>query len=148
MGLTFRYPVNWQAGSWSADVSSFSALVVALGTERLSDPCVSAGTVGTCGLPITALPAGGILVEWRDNGFPGWHRPAPDTVIGGDPASETKTSGGWCARAGGSEDLTVVIPQAGRPDDWFQMDACLRGPGLAAARAAVAGMLSTVRIAP
>jgi len=39
VGLAFRYPAAWRLGRWSADVSSFTALIVDLSTSRLNDPC-------------------------------------------------------------------------------------------------------------
>ena len=38
MGLSFRYPATWQAGTWN-DVSSFTAPIVYLSTGPQHDPC-------------------------------------------------------------------------------------------------------------
>jgi hypothetical protein len=42
--------------------------------------------------------------------------------------------------------VTVMIPR-GSPSDWYQMDACLRGPGLTQQEAEISSMLGSVRIA-
>lgn len=145
MGLAFRYTAAWRAYTWSSDVSSFSALIVFLSNERIGDPCSRTGDTMTCGEPIQRLGAGGVLVRWSAGGFPDWHAPAPDTVIAGRRAAETRSAAaGWCADLGGSEAITAVIPTV--PDNWFEMDACLRAPG-ASAVTAVAAMLRSLRIA-
>jgi hypothetical protein len=40
-----------------------------------------------------------------------------------------------------------MIPRA-KPGHWYQMDACLRGPGLSRQEARIASMLASVRISP
>jgi hypothetical protein len=55
------------------------------------------------------------------------------------------TAGRWCRTLGGSRTITAVIPQGAR-DNWYEMDACLRGPGLPAEQAEITAMLKTVRI--
>jgi hypothetical protein len=131
MGLSFRYPATWHPGTWGDQVSSFTAPIVHLSTSPQSDQ----------------VPPGGLLVRWEDAGFPGFRLPKPSTTIAGRPAVETLTSGGaWCTALGGTETITVMIP-ASQPDNWFQMDACLRPPNLAQQEAQVASMLSTVQIA-
>jgi hypothetical protein len=150
VGLAFRYPAAWRLGRWSADVSSFTALIVDLSTSRLKDPCSVTSRPGrklvTCGYPVNALPAGGVLISWSADGFPSPRLPEPDTTIAGRRASEIKTSGGWCATLRGTETIRVIIPRT-VPDNWYEMDACLRAPGLARQEAEIASMLSSVRIA-
>jgi hypothetical protein len=150
-GLSFRYPAAWRSGTWSdADVASFFDPVVFLSTSRMHDPCAVTYSPGeksiTCTYPLGQVPLGGLLVRWQAAGFPGYRMPKPNTVIGGRPAIETETSGGWCAPLGGTETITVMIPRS--VDNWFQMDACLRAPGLPQQEAQISSMLSTVRIAP
>ena len=149
MGLTFRYPVSWRSGTWRTDLSNFSALIVYLSTGRLRAPCVVRTGPGriaeTCEYPIALLPPGGVLVRWSTNGFPAWHMPKANTTVAGRKAVETKTSGGWCATLRGTETITVMIPRAA-PGNWYQMDACLRGPGLPQQEAQISSMLRSVRI--
>jgi len=149
MGLSFRYPVAWRSGTWN-DVSSFTALIVDLSTARLHDPCTATTSPGeesvTCGYPVGKLPPGGILVSWDEDGFPTWHPPKTNTTIAGRRAVETRTTGGWCSSLGGTETITVIIPRDAA-DNWYQMDACLRAPGLPRQEAQVSAMLRTVRIA-
>jgi hypothetical protein len=123
MGLSFRYPATWHAGTWN-DVSSFSAMIVYLSTGQQH----------------------GVLVRWSADGFPGFRLPKPDATIGGRPALETKTSGGWCGSLGGTETITVTIPRD-TPDNLYQMQACLSAPNLPQQEAQISTMLHTVEIA-
>ena len=104
MGVAFRYPVSWRSGTWSADVSSFSALIVYLSTSRLRLLC-------------TVRTSPGQIAETCE----------------------------WCLRLGGAETITVVILRAA-PGNWYQMDACLRGPALAHQEAEISSLLKSVHI--
>jgi hypothetical protein len=150
MGLAFRYPGTWRSGTWNDDVSSFSGLIVFLGTSRLHDPCErTAGaevTSVSCGDPVSKVAPGGVLVRWDENGFPNWHAPRSNTKLGGRPATETVTAGRWCQALSGSRTITAVIPLDS--DNWYEMDACLRGPGIPAEQAEITAMLKTVRLTP
>ena len=150
MGLAFRYPVSWRSGTWPTDQSNFSALIVYLSTSRLKGPCtvsISPGRIAeTCEYPIAVLQPGGVLVRWSANGFPTWHMPKANMTVAGRKAVETRTSGGWCATLRGTETITVMIPRAA-PGNWYQMDACLRSPGLAQQETEISSMLRSVRIA-
>jgi hypothetical protein len=149
MGLSFRYPATWRSGTWNDDVSSFTRSIVYLSTVRQHEPCsVTTGPgriTKICSYPVGKLPPGGVLVRWNTDGFPNWHLPKANTTVGGRPAVETRTSGGWCAPLGGTETITVMIPR--QVDNWYQMDACLHGPSLTRHEAEIASMLSSVRIA-
>ncbi len=150
MGLAFRYPASWRPGTWPTDQSNFSALIVYLSTSRLKGPCavsISPGRIAeTCKYPIAVLQPGGVLVRWSANGFPTWHMPKANMTVAGRKAVETRTSGGWCATLRGTETITVMIARAA-PGNWYQMDACLRSPGLAQQETEISSMLKSVRIA-
>jgi hypothetical protein len=147
-GLAFRYPGTWHAGKWGDDVSSFSAPIVFLSTGRLHDPCqrtVKAQvTTVSCGDPVSALAPGGVLVRWSGNGAPSWHAPAANTKVGGRPATQTVTASAPCRALGGTRAIAVVIPDSAA-SSWYEMDACLRGPGIASEQAEITAMLKTVR---
>jgi hypothetical protein len=145
MGVAFRYPAAWRSGTWN-DVSSFSALIVYLSTGRLRSPCTVTKKPGrttvSCGNPIRALAPGGVLVRWSENGFPSWHSPKANTAIDGHPATETRTTEAWCTALQGTEMISVVIPRL-LADNWYEMDACLRGP---TQQAEISSMLKSVHI--
>lgn len=152
-GLTFRYPAGWQVATWNDDVSPYSWQIVALSTTSQQDPCISALTLrgggrikSICSQPVAALPPGRILVMWTAQGFPRWHKPVMTTIVGGRPASVTHAMASWCKGLGGTRTITVVIPRS-LADNWYQMDACLRGPGVAGAESQVTAMLNSLQIA-
>jgi hypothetical protein len=150
-GLSFRYPATWRSVTPRAGLSDFPALLVYLSTARLKGTCVASSSPGrmaeTRAYPIRVLQPGGVLVRWNASGSPTWRMPKANTTVAGRRAAETKTSGGWCAVLGAAETITVVIPRA-EPGHWYQMDACLRGPGLSRQEARIASMLASVRISP
>ena len=151
MGLSFRYPAAWRSVTPRAGLSDLSALIVYLSTSRLSGTCVASASPGriaeTCAYPIRVLPPGGVLVRWNANSLPNWRMPKATRTVAGRGAVERKARGGWCAVLGGTETITVMIPRAG-PGTWYQMDACLRGPGLPRQEAQISSMLRSVRISP
>jgi hypothetical protein len=152
MGLAFRYPVSWQRSrTWSSDLSSSSTLIVYLSsTGQLRAPCVASTSPGriaqTCEYPVRVLPPAGVLVRWSANGFSAWRMPKANTIIAGHKAAEIRTSGGWCAPLRATETITVIISRA-TPGNWYQMDACLRSPGLPQQEAQISSMLRSVQIA-
>jgi len=152
MGLAFRYPVSWRRSrTWSSDLPGFPASIVYLSsTSRLRAPCVASTSPGriaqTCEYPVRVLPQAGVLVRWSANGFSAWRMPKANTTIAGREAAEMKTSGGWCAPLRATETITVIIPRA-TPGTWYQVDACLRGPGLPQQEAQISSLLRSVRIA-
>jgi hypothetical protein len=148
-GLSFRYPAAWRSVTPRAGLSDFPALLVYLSTARLKGTCVASSSPGriaeTCAYPIRVLPPGGVLVRWNANGSPAWRMPQANTTVAGRGAVETRTRGGWCLVLGATETITVMIPRA-EPGNWYQMDACLRAPGLAQHEAEISAMLTSVRI--
>jgi len=151
MGLSFRYPATWRSVTPRSRVSDFPALIVYLSTNRLSGTCVASirpgRTAETCSDPIRVLPPGGVLVSWNANDLPNRPMPKATTTVAGRAAVESKARAGWCAVLGGTETITVMIPRA-LPGTWYQMDACLRGPGLPGQEAQISAMLNSVRISP
>jgi hypothetical protein len=149
MGLSFRYPAAWRSVTPRAGLSDFPALIVYLSTSRLSGTCVASASPGriaeTCTYPIRVLPPGGVLVRWNANSVPNWRMPKATTTVAGHGAVESRARGDWCAVLGGTETITVMIPHAG-PGKWYQMDACLHGPGLPRQEAQISSMLRSVRI--
>jgi hypothetical protein len=150
-GLSFRYPATWRSVTPRAGLSDFPALIVYLSTSRLTGTCVASANAGrtaeTCEYPIRVLPPGGVLTSWNANALPAWRMPRATTTVAGRGAVESKARGGWCAVLGGTETITVMIPRAGS-GKWYQMDACLRGPGLPRQEAQISSMLRSVRISP
>lgn|ERR1700678_702229 len=151
MKLSFSYPASWRSGTWTNDVSSFSASIVFLSTSPMTAPCTATRSPGrittSCGYPVRGVQAGGIVVSWSVNGFPTVaHAPKGNATVAGLPALETRSKPGWCVTLGGSEAITVKIWPSASAGGWYEMDACLRGPDLAQHRTEISAMLKSVRV--
>jgi hypothetical protein len=144
MGLTFNYPATWRSGTWR-DITPLFELIVDLSTSTMRNPCTETAGGGSCGYPMGELAPGGVLVSWNAYSNPVWHLPKPNTVVAGRKAAETRTRGGWCATLRGSQAITVLVPRTGT-GNWYQMDACLRGPDIAQHETELSSMLKSVRI--
>ena len=152
MGLAFRYPVSWQRSrTWSSSLPGSSTVIVYLSSTSSAEGPVRCQYQPWPNRPDLRVPgpcpaAGGVLVRWSANGFSAWRMPKANTTIAGRKAAEMRTSGGWCAPLRATETITVIIPRA-TPGTWYQMDACLRAPGLPQQEAQISSMLRSVRIA-
>ncbi len=113
------------------------------------DPCrtTTSGTGFTvrCGWPLERLEGGGILAWWTTNGSASWSfeqdaRGRPITV-GGRPAKLLVRSG--CRFVGGEVAMTAVIPYPTLPDNWYELDACIRGPRTDLAEAQIRALLDS-----
>lgn len=149
-GVSFRFPASWTAHQYVMPPSTIRSVFVYLSNDALHNPCQGTGSGMTCAYPIDRLGADGVLVTWSENGSPAWtfksFREAAGrrTTIGGRPAKVLiGTSGRTCASIGADELIEVVVPN-GRYN-WYEMDACIRGPNLGAAEAQVTAMLRTVQ---
>lgn len=97
-------------------------------------PPPSGGLFEGCPAPITALPAGGVLVTVSDAG--NLNEPLPPQVTTGPPTDDWT---GPCRSIGGERQVVSVL-------DGVIVSACLRGPNLDAAEAAVRAMISSLAV--
>jgi len=133
-GISFSSPAGWYRTA-ASDQSSFTDMVAAVSNEPLRDPCSVSGNSFTCGTPLDSLQEGALLVEWWSNGFPTWsidNQPGTPTTVDGLPArfQQTSGSGGACIGLGATTSITVVIAN-GPSGDYYEFDACMRGPNQA-----------------
>jgi hypothetical protein len=132
-GLSFSYPASWRRYRWQFS-TRFSDAIVYLSTGAEHDPCTTTGLTTRCTPPVDRLEPDGVLVSWTRWYFPrfGLERVSgTPTRIADHPA---KVAVGapqeWCARVGGERSVTASIAL---PDTaWTGMEACLRGPDIAA----------------
>lgn len=144
---TFVYPARWHVYRYPV-VSSFTTVVAYFSTTSVPDPCVRTKNSVSCGAPLHRLPTSGILVTWTANGFPGWIFEAVKgrrLTVGGQPAKLRIVTGatGACP-ANTQESLDLVIARRAA-DNWWEMLACIRGPGLTGYAAHVMRMIWSVR---
>lgn len=147
-GISFSYPASWHAYQfpWASSLSTSLAYVSNVPLHR---PCVGRPIGPGCQGPVSALPAGGVLLVWTENGFPGWTfgrargallringRPARLQVLPPQPA--------WCP-LNTSQMLDVVIARPEARDNWYELRACLAGPHLHRTRGEVMAVLYSFR---
>jgi hypothetical protein len=125
-GVKFRYPAAWHRLREVA-VSPISALIVYLSNQRLHATCKTTTDENLCGSPIKRLAPRSILVSVTINGSPLWsfaHAPGKLLKINGRQAKLAITHT-RCAVSGNLE-MDLVMPSI--PDNWYDFNACIRGP--------------------
>jgi hypothetical protein len=102
--------------------------------------------------PLKKLEDNGLSVLWVEGGWPGLTWPHVNARVGGQPAETTivtPDARGWkiygCSDTGGTLAMTTSIRSPYAVDNYYEMDACLRGPDTAANESAVRDMLASVR---
>jgi hypothetical protein len=87
-------------------------------------------------------------VTWTERGFPGWRfQKTMDTplTLGGHRARMQVQHPGFCSAIGGVESVSVVVEMPALPDNYWRIDACIRGPDVATADGQVRAMLQTAQ---
>ncbi|HVT75479.1 MAG TPA: hypothetical protein VHD87_00500 [Acidimicrobiales bacterium] len=131
-GLAFTHPKAWAA--WQFDQPM---LVVYLSNQPLHEPCHD----NSCADPIDTLPRNSVLVAWYEG--PKGRVAKENLRVGGQPAHKTVWHNGCI---GLHADCAVTV----RFDDpshttTYTMNACLRGPSVAAERRAVDRILASLK---
>ena len=126
----------------------FSSALVFLSHE--ANPRCSApyGITRPVPLPQCGLGSDGVLVEWSENGFPGWtlrRQLGQQVIVDGQPGEERVVSGGENCVTGTQQSVMLLVART-VPDNWYQMDACLRGPSLARERSEIQAMIASAKI--
>jgi len=155
-GLVVSHPASWRVQQF-ADVSGWTPggtrVIAYLSPLVLRNPCRPIARGGTaCTFPLRRLPRRGVLVTWlQDSNRPGLSLAGlaggVPTSIGGNPARVKVSPTGECRAIGGEETVRALIDAGALPGGGFyEMTACLRGPGLARATRTVRTMLASARI--
>jgi hypothetical protein len=139
--LTFEYPASWTARHYD-DQSTMSTAIVFLSDQRMTSPCQDGG----CGLPLRHLNRGAVLV-WTEWGFPDWSfdkdAKGQPLTVGGRRARLLIEPG--CHQVGGEVSMKAVVERPQAPDNWYELDACIRGPGVDQVEAQVRALLASTR---
>ena len=153
-GLSFRHPRQWRSYRYE-ERSSFTDLITYLSTDTLHAPCTvtrnASGTAISCGLPLSRLSPGGVLITWRTEGMPGRSLavvPGTRMRIGGHQARTVSGAAtGSCAKLGGAWQEQVLIARGGGlpSTSLVAMYACVAAPGVTQAKRYINEMLATVR---
>jgi hypothetical protein len=154
--LSFQYPASWTARRYS-ETSSFRTYLVYLSNQPMVTPCrtTSSGPAGAtfsteCGLAVRHLHSGGVLAWWSENGFAGWsfdkNAKGEALTVGGYRAKLLVEPG--CHGIGGEESMTTVVEYPTEPSyNWYEFDACVRGPGIDQVETQVRALLASTRFA-
>ena len=146
-GVSFASPAGWYHTAASVE-GSFTDMVAAVSNEPLRDPCSASGNSFTCGQPLDSLQQGALLVEWWNDGNPTWsidNQPGTQTTVDGIPArfQQTPGSSGQCAGLSATTTIAVVIA-TGPSGDYYEFDACMRGPNQALEISTATAILNSV----
>jgi hypothetical protein len=150
-GLSFSYPSTWKRLNWCWEGTTITPLVV-LTTGRTTTACDGQ----TPWYPSGTVHRRSLSVFWEEGGVPGlrWFetvRHNPTTRVGGQPARTaviTPSTPHWpetaCSLMGANLAMVTQVRRTDVRDNYYEMTACLRGPHLAANKAAVRTMLASV----
>jgi hypothetical protein len=151
-GLTFTYPVAWHELHFTVD-SSFSHLITDLATVEVPVPCATTVTPSfteiACADRYQLVP-NSLVVSVSSGGMPGFdilgRRPVGATplTVGGLPAYFESAP----ATAPAEASLVWTISSPGLVDNFYQVQADLRGPGLDQMRGQLEAMIKSLRYDP
>ncbi|HEX5823824.1 MAG TPA: hypothetical protein VFY18_05115 [Candidatus Limnocylindrales bacterium] len=133
-GLVFAYPAPWRSFRYQV-VSSFSNAIVYLATVDVPDPCTRTANSVACGQHFRLEP-NSIVVSINGVGFPGFNilegQPPGSTglVVGGLPAYVERLPSEEAA-AGADLSMRWTIARPGSVDNFFTIQADIRGPDVA-----------------
>jgi hypothetical protein len=143
--LRFDYPSSWRAAVLAAD-TTFSTGLVFLSHE--ADPRCAAVYGITVSIPRCGLGPDGVLVEWSFDGFPGWtlaREPGQPVLVDGRPGKESFVPASrYCAS--GTEEGVILVVARTFPDNYYEMDACLRGPELGREASEIQAMIASTKV--
>ncbi|MFI5262613.1 MAG: hypothetical protein ACHQZR_08680 [Candidatus Limnocylindrales bacterium] len=153
-GLAFEYPAGWQTFTYTVQ-SSFSDVIAYLATVSVPEPCAttvaSDSTRVDCEDRFTLTPDS-LVVQVTAASFPSFditHRPDDATAltIGGLPGY-VETAGSDAAVPGVDRTVTWSIAMPGSIDNYYAIEAQMRGPDLGALQAQMASVIASVRYDP
>jgi hypothetical protein len=146
--LQFSYPSTWYERSYTVE-SSFADFLAFLSNQTMHNPCRTLGDSETvCREPIRKLDANGVLVYWLLGGELGFRfskQPGRHQVIGGLPSKVDTAFPGACSSIGADETITALASR-GR-DNYYELQACIRGPNLRYSTAQVMALLRSTTFA-
>ncbi len=150
-GIAFDYPAMWRVFHYEA-ISSFSNLIVYLGTVDVPNPCTTKGNATSCGASYRLAP-NSIVVSVSGIGMPGFnildgHPPGSRAlVIGGLPAyvePQVPSDPG----VGADRTMSWTIARPGSVDNAFVIRADIRGPDVDGQARQVEALIASVRYDP
>ena len=150
-GLVFDYPAAWRPFRYQV-VSSFSNLIVYLATVDVPDPCTRTANSIACGQGFQLAP-NSIVVTISGRGFPGFNildgqpRGARALVVDGLPAYVEQLQPQDRAQ-GADLSLVWTIARPGSVDNFYTVQADIRGPDVAGQRQEAEALITSLRFDP
>lgn len=149
--VTFQYPAAWATSVFIEQTLHFHPMVY-LSTQSTHDPCRTTSSAGggaatACGWPVGRLAPGGVVVLLENRGAPGatlGSFAGKPVRIGGRGAKLSTQKPGICGTLGAEATISVAIARP-LPSNWTAVQACLRGPNLAAQERQVRALLRSMR---
>jgi hypothetical protein len=149
-GLTgLHFPSCWTLHNY-VEESMMSNVMAFLSNQPTHPPCVTTGaatkTTVRCGYPIKSLRNGGVLVIFINGGMPGWtiaNQTGKRLVVDHHVTRETVTPhprGSLHA----TEEISIFI-SANVPDNYYELTAFFRNPGVAEDQRLLEKMLNSMR---
>jgi len=149
-GMSLRYPSCWTLSNYT-EGSTMTTVIAFLSNQPMHQPCTTThsgiSTTVRCGFPVKTLKHGGVLVTFIEGGMPGWtiadetgqrfvvdHRVARETVT-------LKPYGSLHA----TEEISIFMDR-GIPDNYYELAAYFRNPGVAEDQQLLQKMLNSMRI--
>ncbi|MFI5041646.1 MAG: hypothetical protein ACHQNA_07335, partial [Acidimicrobiales bacterium] len=153
-GLAFEYPAGWQTFTYTVQ-SSFRDVMAYLATVYVPEPCAttvaSDSTRVECEDRFTLTPDS-LVVQVMAASFPSFditHVPDDATAltIGGLPGY-VETAGSDAAAPGVDRTITWSIAMPGFIDNYYAIEAQMRGPDLGTLQAQIETVIASVRYDP
>jgi hypothetical protein len=145
----FSYPTCWTLRN-NLESSMFSTVLVALSNQSMHNPCHTersgSNVVTSCGFPVKTLKQGGVLVELIQGSMPGWkitREPGRHFTLDHHAARESMTRNPL-GTLHATEEISVFI-DSDIVDNFYDIDAFFRGPGVAGNQLVLEKMLKSVR---
>jgi len=139
--LSFNYPASWRAIAYQSR-SSFSTTIVYLSNQSLPAPCPD----GSCGPGVPKLQPGGFIAWWSERGTFTFDLLAGDPLTVGGRQAKLSIQNKRCW-PGGNVLMSVVVERPEAPDNWYEFDACIGGPGVAEVESQLRALLASTTLA-
>jgi hypothetical protein len=141
--FTLSFPEDWQSlrsPVWTGD--RYAVAVLGPG------PLTTCGNWTSCGIwPEGVLPTNGLVLSIWSRSREGWTLATaagtPITIAGQAAKLAVAPADPGCAAIGGGESMTAVVTEAFGSPNFYEIDACLRGPDLATNERVVRQMLAS-----
>ncbi len=150
-GLTFAYPAAWRELHYSVN-SSFSSVIAYLATVDVPDPCITTVEPSFTSIDCAnrfVLTPGSLVVTISSNGMPSFDlsdsRPAGATALTVDGLPAYRET---VPTDSADQGLRWTLSLPGSVDNFYTIDAQLRGPGLDEMRAQLDALIASLRYDP